>query len=135
MCAVVSAVGGSESGGFHHRAAGRGVSRFLRCSALTEFTPVGRLQHVTGRGLVLGAILMAISGCSGRFYWSKPEATLADFERDSTNCANEASFSPQAARYGIIVSEKVYRACLRARGWAREQQREPPPEGWYRGIE
>ena len=71
--------------------------------------------------LVLGA------GC-GRHYWSRPSATLDDFNRDSSACAKESS-----PAYGIVVQD-AYRMCLRARGWTRDQQQEPPP-GWYRGIE
>ena len=73
-------------------------------------------------------LLAALSGC-GRHFWNKPGAALEEFNRDSAACAKDAS--PQ---YGILLDD-VYRACLRARGWTRAQQLEPPPAGWYRGIE
>ena len=80
------------------------------------------------RALVTVALLAALGGC-GRQFWNKPGASLEDFNRDSAAGAKEAS--PQ---YGIIIAEQ-YRACLRARGWTRAAQQEPPPPGWHRGIE
>ena len=80
------------------------------------------------RALIAVALLVALGGC-GRHFWSKPGASLEDFNRDSAACAREAS--PQ---YGIVIPE-AYRACLRVRGWTRAQQQEPTPPGWYRGIE
>jgi hypothetical protein len=77
----------------------------------------------------LGLFLVLVVGGCGRHYWSRPGATLDDFNRDSAACAKEAS-----PAYGIIVQD-AYRSCLRARGWIRDQQQEPPPPGWYRGIE
>jgi hypothetical protein len=80
------------------------------------------------RTIALAALVAALTGC-GRFYWSKPAGTLEDFNRDSAACAKEAS-----PAYGIVL-EEAYRGCLRNRGWMRAQQHEPPPTGWYRGIE
>ena len=77
--------------------------------------------------LALGAVVAGLAGC-GRYYWSKPNASLEEFNRDSAACAREAS--PQ---YQIVIDD-TYRACLKARGWQREQKIEPKP-GWYRGIE
>jgi hypothetical protein len=83
---------------------------------------------MTRVALGLALLLTALGGC-GRHYWSRAAATLDDFNRDSSACAKEAS---QA--YGIVVQD-AYRSCLRARGWTRDQQQEPVPAGWYRGIE
>jgi hypothetical protein len=80
------------------------------------------------RALLVVALAAALAGC-GRHYWNRPGASLEEFNRDSAACAKDAS--PQ---YGILI-EDIYRACLRARGWNRAQQQEPPPAGWYRGIE
>ncbi len=77
-------------------------------------------------GLVL--MLVTVAGC-GRHYWSRPGASLDDFNHDSAACAKAAS-----PAYGIIVQDN-YRQCLRDRGWQRAQQLEPVPPGWYRGIE
>ena len=77
---------------------------------------------------VLPTAAVAVAGC-GRHYWSKPGATLDDFNRDGAACAKAAS-----PAYGIVVEDN-YRACLRDKGWVRAQQVEPVPSGWYRGIE
>jgi hypothetical protein len=29
----------------------------------------------------------------------------------------------------------MYRSCLSAKGWVRDKQYDPPPPGWYRGVE
>ena len=36
--------------------------------------------------------------------------------------------------YGIVIAD-MYKGCLKSRGWIRGQQFEPPPAGWFRGIE
>jgi hypothetical protein len=41
---------------------------------------------------------------------------------------------PTARQYGI-VTDSAYRTCLSARGYTRDKQVEPPPPGFYRGIE
>jgi hypothetical protein len=76
--------------------------------------------------------LGAVAGCS--HYWSKPDGTKEMFWQDSGECARAAAANPTAAAHGI-VDEQRYRACLSARGWVREKQVDPPPPGWYRGIE
>src|SRR5574341_123810 len=93
----------------------------LRSRAIELMTP--RIGLVA---IVLAVI--AVAGC-GRYYWSRPTATLDDFNRDSAVCAKASS-----PAYGIVVQDN-YRACMRDKGWQRAQQFEPPPAGWYRGIE
>jgi hypothetical protein len=80
------------------------------------------------RALAVVVLLAGLGGCGPKF-WNKPGATLEDFNRDSAACSKEAT-----TQYGIFVDD-VYRACLHARGWVRASQFEPPPPGWYRGIE
>lgn len=80
------------------------------------------------RVLAIAGLIAVVSGC-GRHYWGKPGAPLDEFNRDSAACAREAS-----PAYGIVI-EDTYRRCLTSRGWVRAQQIEPPPPGWYRGIE
>ena len=73
-----------------------------------------------------------LAGC-GKFYWTKPGGTLAQFERDNVACAREASPNPTAASHGDVRFPE-YRACLTARGWTRVQHESPPPDA-YRGYE
>ena len=80
------------------------------------------------RVALAGALLAGLGGC-GLHYWSKTGATQDEFNRDSAACAKEAS-----PGYGVFHQE-LYRVCLHGRGWTRAQQQEPPPAGWYRGIE
>jgi type IV pilus biogenesis protein CpaD/CtpE len=80
------------------------------------------------RVVAVAALCAAMSGC-GRYYWSKSDAVLEDFNRDSAACAKEAS-----PAYGIVI-EDGYRRCLTNRGWMRARQLDPPPSNWYRGIE
>ncbi len=84
---------------------------------------------------LLGILVLAMSllGCA-QYYWSRPTGSGDEFVRESLECARQAAPNPVVAQYGI-VGEEVYRGCLRARGWVREKQWDPPPAGWYRGIE
>jgi len=92
---------------------------------------MGRFRVV---GVMMGAVLMVASLTScGQYYWGKPDSSQQQFDRDSLECAKESAPTPSAAGYGIVY-ERLYRACLSARGWKREQHVDPPP-GWYRGIE
>jgi hypothetical protein len=77
-------------------------------------------------------LVTLLAGC--QFYWGKTGATAQQFETDSNECAKEAYPTPQLAAYGGDASQRVYRACLRARGWVREKHA-APGDGWYRGIE
>ena len=89
------------------------------------------------RAVILVTVLLllaaGLTGC--KHYWGKPGATAEQFNRDSTECAKEASPTPIAASYGIGGSERIYKGCMRSRGWAREKKPDPPGEGWFRGIE
>jgi len=83
--------------------------------------------------VVAAAFAIALGGCA-QYYWSRPGASPEQFDRDSRDCAHASAENPTAAALGL-VNEPLYRACLAGRGWAREKQWEPPPAGWYRGIE
>ncbi len=84
--------------------------------------------------LVIGPALLAAALAGCKHYWGKPGATAEDFNRDNVECAKEAVPTAKLATYGVD-SEKMYKACMRAHGWAREQKQDPPGEGWFRGIE
>jgi len=89
-----------------------------------------RLTH----WLTITAVLLAALGGCVHYYWSKPGSTPEEFARDSIECAHEAAPTPAARQYGM-VTDSAYRTCLSARGYARDKQVEPPPPGFYRGIE
>ncbi len=73
-------------------------------------------------------------GC-GQHYWSNPGSGANDFTRDSTDGARENSVQMSASKdYGMVIAD-LYKLCLKSRGWIRGQQLEPPPAGWFRGIE
>ena len=81
--------------------------------------------------VVAGLLLV---GC-GKHYWSKPGAGPGDFTRESNECARENAVMVSSTKdYGVVIAD-MYKDCLKSRGWARGQQWEPPPAGWYRGIE
>src|SRR5256885_1974785 len=107
-----------------------------RVAEIVDAQPVrgGRAGMGRGRGVIrviVGALLLG--GCA-QFYWSKPNGTAEQFDRASRECARDAAPTPTAAAHGI-VDERIYRACLSALGWRREKQWDPPPPGWFRGIE
>lgn len=83
--------------------------------------------------VLLLALLVAATGCS-RYYWSKPGATAEQFTSDNQACVQQAGNTLPAGSAGEAV-EQVYRACLNSRGYVRDKQFDPPPPGYYRGIE
>jgi hypothetical protein len=90
---------------------------------------------------ILGAIVLAMAvtalpGC-GRYYWSKPTATVEHFTGDSRDCLREATVKVPAAPSDIAAGavEHFYRACLAARGCIRAKALGPAPPGAYRGLE
>ena len=82
---------------------------------------------------VLALLVAAGSGCT-RYYWSRSGATAEQFDRDSQGCAERAvrTLGPGATTDAV---EQVYRSCLQGRGYVRDQQVDPPPPGFYRGLE
>ena len=86
-----------------------------------------------GAGLTLLS-LFALAGC-GKHYWGKTGASPEDFARDSGACARENALYRDAGKEFGTVLQDQYKDCLRRRGWQRGQKLDPPPPGWYRGIE
>jgi len=74
--------------------------------------------------LALGGLL---TGC-GKHYWQAPERGYVDFRIDSRECIEEAKI-----KYDV-GSERIYRACMRARGWERVQT-QYPTDRQFRGPE
>ena len=87
--------------------------------------------RVTGLTLLS---LLVLTGC-GKHYWGKAGASLEDFARDSGECARQNALYRDAAKEFGTVLQDQYNECLRRRGWQRGQKLDPPPAGWYRGIE
>ena len=69
------------------------------------------------RGLLVLGLALLLTGC-GKHYWEAPGRGVADFETDSGQCIQEAKTKYE-------VSERIYRGCMRARGWARIQAADP----------
>jgi len=61
-------------------------------------------------------------------------ALIVAVNRDSTQCIIESSPTTPTLKTGVFV-EQMYRSCLSAKGWMRDKQYDPPPPGWYRGVE
>lgn len=75
----------------------------------------------------------AVAGCA-RYYWARPSGTAVEFDRDSRECAREAAPGSVRGEY-VVFHTEAYRTCLVSRGWVREKQWDPPPAGWFRGLE
>jgi len=93
------------------------------------------MRLVSPRAPILTVVAgLLLVGC-GKHYWSKPGTGPADFTRESNECARENSVMVSSTKdYGVVIAD-MYKDCLKSRGWVRGQQWEPPPAGWYRGIE
>ncbi|OLC32258.1 MAG: hypothetical protein AUH81_16585 [Candidatus Rokubacteria bacterium 13_1_40CM_4_69_5] len=87
-----------------------------------------------GRVAILIVVSLLLAGC-GKHYWGKPGAGFPEFSQDNRECAQQHAFLMGGSKDYGIVSPDLYRACLRSRGWTRAQQQDPPPAGWFRGIE
>jgi hypothetical protein len=80
-------------------------------------------------------LLASLSGCA-RYYWSKAGASAEQFSADNGDCVRQAvSALPVGSPVRPDAIEVLYRACLRARGYVRDKQFDPPPPGSYRGLE
>jgi hypothetical protein len=65
--------------------------------------------------------LCLVLGCAGTPNWTRPEATQADYDRDSAQCMNQASGSSLdrgATNRSRVQSD--FERCMQARGWTRK---------------
>jgi len=69
------------------------------------------------RSVLVLALGLLLTGC-GKHYWEAPGRGVTEFETDSGQCIQEAK-----TKYEI--SERIYRGCMRARGWYRVQAADP----------
>ena len=72
---------------------------------------------MSSRGYLAFAILamIGVAGCA-ELHWTKPGATVEDFNRDSHACGQEAQ---RGVFVGAPVNTRVYRSCMAARGYRR----------------
>ena len=76
------------------------------------FAPSAVAIRVTA--LVVAVTLLT----SCQLYWTKPGADLAAFTADHRECATKAGVPMDGDR--LLVTESLYKACLKALGWRRE---------------
>jgi hypothetical protein len=81
------------------------------------------------RALALVLLTAVVTGCGSGFFWQQQGRSQTDFERESADCTGNAQKAPKDSDM-----EKVYRACMRAKGWQRVQAATPAP-GQFRGPE
>jgi hypothetical protein len=85
------------------------------------------------RTLVLALCVLVLAGC--QLYWMKPNADMSRFTADHQACV-QSSGSPMGGEGRVLVNLKVYRGCLRERGWSRETGSSyANPPGYFRGLE
>src|SRR5437867_4836039 len=74
-------------------------------------------RHRMTRTLATIVIGLFLAGC-GQHYWQGSGRGIGEFKTDSGQCIQEAK-----SKYE--VSERSYRRCMQARGWARVQTHYP----------
>ena len=85
------------------------------------------------RTLALALGVLVLAGC--QLYWLKPRADMAAFTADHQACVKAAG-TPMGGEDRVLVNLKVYRVCLRERGWTRETGSSyANPSGYFRGPE
>ena len=77
--------------------------------------------------------VLALAGC--QLYWLKPRADMPAFTADHQACVKSAG-TPMGGEDRVLVNLKVYRVCLRERGWMRETGSSYANlPGYFRGLE
>ncbi len=72
-----------------------------------------KTRRLALESLLTAIAVLAAAGCA--HYWERPGGAVADFERDSGVCIEDARQSP----YGPDSMQPIYRACMRDKGWKR----------------
>jgi hypothetical protein len=84
--------------------------------------------------MLAGFLTILLAGC--QLYWVKPGADMAAFTADHHACVKTAGHPVDEAKTRVLVNLDVYRACLKARGWTREEgSKFANPPGFFRGLE
>jgi hypothetical protein len=81
------------------------------------------------RRVAVTLLAFVLVGCGNAFFWQQAGRTQADFEAESAACASDPQRAPKETDW-----EKVYRACMRGKGWQRVQAHAPAPDQ-FRGPE
>jgi hypothetical protein len=76
--------------------------------------------------ILMLSLALFLTGC-GMHYWQAADRGVTEFGTDSGQCIQESK-----SKY--IVSEQIYRACMRTRGWERVQT-QYPTNRQFRGPE
>ena len=110
---------------------------FEDAMAMSNFSHPGEAMRRSGPLLLLAAIVLAMLGGCGRYYWTQAGSTAEQFARDSRECVQQAKSTPPGPVSSLAADliEQRYRTCLAGRGYLREKQLDPPAAGSYRGIE
>ena len=94
-------------------------------------TATGKWGHAV---FVLVMSGVALGGC--QLYWYKADADFASFTADHQACLRRSGIPIDEDRSRVRVDLDVYRACLKARGWARvERTKNFTEPGYFRGQE
>jgi hypothetical protein len=80
------------------------------------------------RSIALALLLGLLTGC-GKHYWEASGRGLSEFQTESRICIQEAMM----VKYDV-ASERIYRACMKAKGWRRAQT-DYPNDQQFRGPE
>lgn len=84
------------------------------------------MRHQFRRSGLVAILALASWGCATGRGWMKAGATEAAFDRDSYECAREATYTSRRAeladgtgpfREEAKTDKDLYRACMRARGY------------------
>ena len=80
------------------------------------------------------ALSLAATGCAK--YWTRDQATLADFSKDHRECITSTGVPVVNDPTMVVPREDDYRRCLVSRGWDRRNASwVSVPAGYYRGYE
>jgi hypothetical protein len=72
-----------------------------------------KIRALGVQSALTAAAVLVVAGCA--HYWERPGGAIADFERDSGVCIEDAKQSP----YGPASMQPIYRTCMREKGWKR----------------
>jgi len=77
---------------------------------------------------------LLLAGC--QLYWTKPEATLADFTAAPQACLRSVGTPLPGDSDSVLINPESYKTCRRANGWQRiEDGTIATQAGRFRGIE